>query len=210
MNDSERKGPESARLVNQHGNAEGKLRWLEMAAEQSIDGIAVADLDGIIQFVNPAWAQMHGYGTAELIGQHLSIFHTEEQLQKEVIPFNEQVQNVGAKQGEVGHVRKDGTPFPTWMTSTLLRDEEGNPIGLVGTARDITKPKQAEEALRESEEQYRRLVETMNEGMGVQDENGVFIWVNDRLCEMFGYSRDEIIGRPLTDFLDKANQRRLK
>ena len=50
------------------------------------------------------------------------------------------------------------------------------------------------------------LVETLNEGLGVQDENGRWVYVNDRLCEMLGYPRDEMIGRPLTSFLSEADQ----
>jgi rsbT co-antagonist protein RsbR len=135
---------ESRRLLAQMQKTLSELRRLEMAVEQSIDGIAIPDLDGNIQFVNTAWAQMHGYSVEELQGKHLSIFHTEEQLQKDVIPFNERVMETGSNQGAVGHARKDGTTFPTWTSTTVLKDEEGNPVGLVGTARDITTQEEAE------------------------------------------------------------------
>jgi diguanylate cyclase (GGDEF)-like protein/PAS domain S-box-containing protein len=119
-------------------------RMLEHAVEQSIDGIAVADMKGVIRFCNQAWAQMHGYSIDELLGKHLSIFHTKEQMQKEVIPFNEQVKQMGFHQGEVGHLRKDGTIFPAWMTTTILKDEKSRPVGLIGIARDITERKRFE------------------------------------------------------------------
>jgi len=63
-----------------------------------------------------------------------------------------------------------------------------------------------ENRARESQERYRMLVETMNEGLGVMDEKGVWIYVNDRLCEMVGHSRDEMIGQPITEFLDREGQ----
>jgi PAS domain S-box-containing protein len=135
---------ENRRLLDQAQKALGELRRMQMAVEQSIDGIAIADLDGNILFANPAWAQMHGYSVEELLGQHLSMFHTAEQLQEDVIPFNEQVMKTGAHQVQVGHVRRDGSAFPTWMSSTVLKDVEGNPAGLVGTARDISAQKEAE------------------------------------------------------------------
>jgi len=92
----------------------------------------------------------------------------------------------------------------------VFLDKAGRPIRMVGTIQDITERKRTEEALRESEERYRTLVETMNEGLDILDENGVTIYVNDKLCEMLGYSRDEMIGRPVTDFLDKSSQNILK
>jgi PAS domain S-box-containing protein len=73
--------------------------------------------------------------------------------------------------------------------------------------RDISDRKRTERALRQSEKRYRVLVDTLNEGLGVQDENGVWVYVNDTLCEMLGYSREEMLGRPLTSFLGKADQR---
>jgi PAS domain S-box-containing protein len=51
------------------------------------------------------------------------------------------------------------------------------------------------------------LIETMNEGLGMDDENGLLVYANDRLCEMLGYSLDEIIGRPVLSFFDDKNQK---
>jgi PAS domain S-box-containing protein len=72
--------------------------------------------------------------------------------------------------------------------------------------RDISDRKRAERALRQSEKRYRMLVETMNEGLGLQDENGVWVYVNDRFSEMLGYTRDEMIGNRVTDFLSETDQ----
>ncbi len=127
--------------------AEEELRRLATIVEQAGEGIAVADFNGIIQFANRAWADMHGYEMAELIGMHLSAFHTEEQMKRDVIPFNEEVKRRGHFGGEVGHVKRDGTPFPTQMMVSLLRDGKGDPVGLIGFASDITERKRAEEEL---------------------------------------------------------------
>jgi PAS domain S-box-containing protein len=182
--------------VTERKREEETLLRLERAVEQSVDGIAVADLDGNIQFVNPAWAQMHGYGEEGLQGKHLSIFHTEEQLQEDVIPFNERVMEVGAHQGEVGHVRKDGTTFPTWMTTTLLKDEKGNLIGLVGTTRDITERKREEDTLLRLE----RAVEQSIDGIAIPDLDGNIQFVNSAWAQMHGYSVEELLGKHLSIF----------
>ena len=76
--------------------------------------------------------------------------------------------------------------------------------------RDVSDRKRAEKALRQSEKRYRLLVDTMNEGIGVQNENGEWIYVNDRFSEMLGYSRDEMIGRPVTDFVSESDRTTFK
>jgi PAS domain S-box-containing protein len=70
--------------------------------------------------------------------------------------------------------------------------------------------KRAETKLRQSEEHYRLLVETMNEGFMELDENSVFRYVNDALCVMLAYSQSEIVGQPITKFFDVSNQEILK
>ena len=71
---------------------------------------------------------------------------------------------------------------------------------------DITDMRAAEKALKAQEEQYRLLVETMNDGIGVQDAAGVITYVNDRVCEMLGYTRDEMIGRQTSELLNEASK----
>ncbi len=71
---------------------------------------------------------------------------------------------------------------------------------------DVTSREQAEQALRESEEKYRQLVETMNEGMGVSDENYIFTYANQKLCDMLGYTKDQIEGRSVLDFIHEDSR----
>jgi PAS domain S-box-containing protein len=130
---------------------EHELRRLAVIAEQAPEGIAMADLGGSLQFVNEAWARMHGYESgAELVGKHLSVFHTDEQMKTEVAPFNETVHRQGRNTGEMGHVRRDGTTFPAQMAVVILKDDKNEPCGLAGFAEDITGRKQAEQQLHES------------------------------------------------------------
>lgn len=88
-----------------------------------------------------------------------------------------------------------------WCTASPLYDGEGNIVGAIESLRDVTYRKAAELALREGEERYRRLVETMNEGMGIVDDEGHIVFVNDRLCDMTGYLRAELLDRNLCDFI---------
>jgi hypothetical protein len=71
---------------------------------------------------------------------------------------------------------------------------------------DITENREMAAKLQNSQESYRTLVESMSDGLGVMDGNQVLTYVNDRICEMLGYSRDEIIGRPAADFVDESHR----
>ena len=95
---------------------------------------------------------------------------------------------------------KDGTKIFVLVRGRPIFDEEGNYDGSLAVITDITERKRAEGALQESEARYRRLVENMNEGLTVMNTQGEFIYVNDKLCEMLGYSQEEIVGKPWPGF----------
>jgi PAS domain S-box-containing protein len=96
-------------------------------------------------------------------------------------------------------------------------DNNGNVIGLVGIARDITKQKQVEEALKESEEKYRNLIERANDGVIIV-QDGIVKFINDRMTDLFGYSVGEMYDTPFLDYvfpderegIKELHERRLK
>jgi PAS domain S-box-containing protein len=189
--------------------AEQELRRLGIAVEQSVDGIAVADMDGNIQFANPAWAQMHGYSVKEILGKPLNIFHTEEQMQQDVGPFNKQVIATGAHQAEIGHVRKDGTAFPTWMSTTVLTDEEGKPVGLVGTARDISEQKEAEQTRQENEERFRDVALSTSDWVWEVDAQGRYTYCSEKVLDVLGYTAEEMLGKTPFDAMPEEEAARV-
>lgn len=171
---------------------DGWHQFLASAVEQSSEGMAIADLEGKLMYVNPSWVEMHGYDSGEeLLGKSLTIFHNKEQLNKDVKPFNQIVKKKGTYTGEVGHVQKDGTPFPTLMTTTLLKDENRKPLAMLGIAKEITSIKNVEMALRESQEKYIAIVHNIP-GMvykGFPDWSSEIITGSEILC---GYSSTEL------------------
>jgi len=139
------------RDLTEQKKREHHLHIFQAAMEQSMDGIAMADMKGHLQFVNPAWAKMHGYEMKNLIGKSLNIFHTKEQMMQDVEPFNEHVRRFGSHSGEVGHVSMDGRRFPTHMSTSLIHSPDGKPLGLVAIAHDITEHKKTERLRKDKE-----------------------------------------------------------
>ncbi len=91
----------------------------------------------------------------------------------------------------------DGKGAFLWLTASALYNENEQVIGAIQSVRDVTYRKKSEQALRNSEERYRRLVETMNDGMGVVSASGMVTFVNDSLCQMLGLNKDEVLGSSL-------------
>ncbi|OGQ96206.1 MAG: hypothetical protein A2284_04145 [Deltaproteobacteria bacterium RIFOXYA12_FULL_61_11] len=107
-----------------------------------------------------------------------------------------------AQECELRLVKPDGTLFFAHLTATAARADDGAPVGRVVLS-DITEHKQAELALQRSEERYRRIVETAQEGIWLLDAEANTIYVNRCLAELLGYSADEMIGVHLLHFMDE-------
>ena len=169
-----------------------KLRELERAIEQASEGIATADVEGKFVFVNRAWARMHGYQIAELIAKPVSMLNSAAD-RKEPPQVWEKIMKDGFWRGELQRIRKDGSSFPAIMTSSLVKDDKGMPVGVIGTCQDISERIRAEEILRESEERYRTLFETAQDGIFLTDESGRFADVNRAACKSLGYTKEELL-----------------
>jgi len=165
-----------------------------MTLEQTAAGIAVADLDGYLQYTNHAFASMHNYTADELQGKHLSIFHTPEQMPV-VKAALEEIRTTGEHHGEIWHVRRDGTAFLTQMDNSLIRDKDGHPIGMIGTIRDITKHREAENAL--SITQF--AIDHTSDAAFWIGSDAQFSYVNEAACRILGYSQEELLSMSVFD-----------
>ena len=92
----------------------------------------------------------------------------------------------------------------------LLEEVAGDISFAIRRLRDRRERYEAERRVAASEKQYRNLVEAMSDGLAMHDEKGVFTYVNDSICEISGYSKDEILGEAVFDFLDDTNGRIFK
>jgi len=131
------------RDITDRKKTEEKIRALSSAIEQSIDGIAIGDLEPRLLYVNKAYARMHDYTPEEMIGMPVAKLHNEEQTDTLKARIH-QIKTQGFWADEIGHVKKDGTAFPTYISVTLLKDSNGQPTGILAVTRDITELKQRE------------------------------------------------------------------
>ncbi len=125
-----------------HKHIEQTLRYLSMiadkAAEKTNEGIAVADLDGSLLFINEAWCGMHGYKSKdELIGKQLSLFHTKEQMKTDVIPLLEKTKQCGQIEDTIDHIKSNGTVFATQTKIISVVDGAGKATGFIIFAANI-------------------------------------------------------------------------
>jgi len=173
--------------------------------EASQYGMGMADLDGRIIYVNPALARMLGEKSADVcLGKHFPTAYYSEsitrKLQEEVLPA---IMRDGHWHGELELQTVDGRRMPTDENYFVIRDEHGQPCYLADILTDITERKKAEEALRESEEKYRSILENIEDGYYETDIAGNYTFFNDSLCRIFGYPGDELLGVSYKKTTDK-------
>ena len=124
-------------------SAEAKLATLAHAVESTDEMICITDLDDKFTFANPAFLRGYGYTEAEIIGKTPHILFSPQNpptLMAEILKKTRE----GGWHGEVTDRRKDGTDFPISLGTSQIRNSEGQVIGLIGVARDITERKRAE------------------------------------------------------------------
>ena len=160
----------------------------------SPDPIYAKDAEGRFLFANPAVLAVIGRTAQEVIGRTDADFH-HDPAQVDAVMANDR-RIIESGQTEVVEETFDaagrGRRIFRSAKAPLLTDD-GAPLGVVAISSDITHIKQAEAALRQSEERFRSTFEQVAVGMSHNDLNGTWIRVNDRLCDMLGYTRAELL-----------------
>jgi len=170
--------------------------------EKSNDGVFILSLDGTIIQCNQRAADILGYTIEELIEQPPASNAAPEEKEDAFAKIKELVEKGEALVYERTHIRKDGSRVILELNIVLVRDSNGNPLYLQSIARDISERKQAQEIQRQSEEKYRSLFESANDAIFLM-HNDIFIECNEMTLEMFGCTREQIIGQPPYRFSPK-------
>jgi formate hydrogenlyase transcriptional activator len=176
-------------------NSEERIRLILDSATEAICG---CDSEGTCLFSNPSAARMLGYDDpAELLGKNMHALEHHTRKDGTPYPIEECPIYIGFQKNEDVHRddevywRKDGTSFPVeFWSHIVVRD--GKTLGAVITFIDITERKQAEAALRKSEERWRSVYENSAIGVALTDLNGRFLAVNRAYQKMLGYTEEEL------------------
>jgi PAS domain S-box-containing protein len=164
-------------------------------AENSTEFIGICDMDFVPVFINEAGAKMVGLESPEQVGQMLvRDFFFEEDRELVVGEFFKRVLRDGAGELEV-RMRNFKTGEPLWMifTTFIITNTDGEPIGLGTVSRNMTERKHLEDTLRESEENYRVIVNQAVAGIFKLDLSGKVTFSNQRFCEMLDYTCEELL-----------------
>jgi len=136
-------GIEAVRNITPRKRAEEQLRITHHAVESAMSAIAIADLQGVLTYVNPAFLALWGYAApAEACGRSALDFWRDRERAAEVIG---ELRARGSCSGELVGTRKDGTPFDVELNANIVRDEAGKPLYLFASFVDRTEHKRLEQ-----------------------------------------------------------------
>ncbi|MGQ0520553.1 MAG: PAS domain S-box protein [Actinomycetota bacterium] len=198
----------AARDVTQQKDLERRLReqqvYLRGLIEASVDGLVTVDPSGAISDVNDTMCRMTGYSRAELIATPFADYFTDPERASAGVAqtFEHQV----VTDYRLTLARQAGEPIEVSFNASVFKDDSGNVLGIFASARDITDQAQLQEQLSEERTYNRGLIEASLDGLITVDPLLVITDVNDTMCAMTGFARQELTGSLFPDyFTDPAH-----
>ncbi len=190
--------------VTEHKQAEDALRLSEekyrRLYDSMMDAFVSVDMTGHLQDFNQAFRDMLGYTERELRGLTYLDLSPFKWYELETRIVDEQVMVKGFSEVyEKEYRKKDGTVFPVELRTFLMRNSAGQPVGMWAIVRDVKERKSLEKDLRESEERFRNAFEQAAIGFTIYAPDGRFLRVNQAMCNIVGYSEEELKTRTFKD-----------
>ena len=172
------------------------------------DVVIRTSLEGTVLFVNDHALRISGYQREEIEGRNMVLFAApddHERLMKNAALMLDR--KLGPDEYKI--VMKAGRIIPFEVNGDVIRDKKGNPFGFVFVCRDVSDRKLAEDKLRESEERYRAIIENIEDGYAELNLKGDFIFVNDALCRIDGYPKEELLKMRYREMMDEETARKV-
>lgn len=183
--------------IAERKRAEVQLRQLSRLVEQAPLAIAITDLTGAIEYVNPNFLASTGYTFEEVIGQNPRVLKSGLTPPETYQVMWETLTRGEVWRGEFSNKKKNGEFFDELAVVAPVTDERGKVTHFVALKQDITSRKRAEEMLRESEERFRAITRAASDAIVTADSAGRICEWNTGAEHLFGHRADEIRGQPL-------------
>ena len=174
---------------------EQELRKLSTAVEQSPASVVITDLEANIQYVNPRFTETTGYSAEEAIGQNPRILQSKLTPKETHLEMWEKLTSGLPWHGELINKRKNGEDYFEDSHIAPVKDPNGIVTHYVGVKIDVTKNKLIQNQLKQVLAEQEAILDSRIVGI-VKLEDRKFVWVNDAYAAMFGYSKEEMIGKP--------------
>jgi PAS domain S-box-containing protein len=189
-------------MAERRQGGEERLRLLNAAIEQSDESVIIttAQLDRPgpqIVYVNSAFTRMTGYAPEEVMGKTPRVLQGPRTDRSALSQLRMDCEAGKVFHGEVINYRKDGSEFCNEWSVGPVRDKRGKVTHFVATQRDVTARRRVEQGLRRSEEEFRTLFDLSAIGMAQVSPEGRYLRVNRKLCQMLGYSEQELLNLTL-------------
>src|SRR5215469_6328266 len=176
------------------------LREQAALIDLSQDAILVQAIDEKNLLWNQGAERMYGWTKAEAIGRNVNDL-LETYFSQPFDEIVEELEKTGYWEGELQKKRRDGQTLIVSSRWALGRDSHGRPEKILVIDTDITEQRHAEAAMRESEDRYRDLVEHSHDLICIHDLEGRLLSVNEQPAKILGYTREELIKKPMKEFL---------
>ncbi|WP_158056743.1 PAS domain S-box protein [Halorussus halophilus] len=180
----------SARRARERGLYEQQERFRLLVEEVEDYGIFMLDPDGHVVSWNEGAERMNGFTEDEILGEHFSLFYTEEDTDHRPDELLRQAEENGRVEDEGWRVRKDGEKFWVNAVITALTDDGGDLRGFVKVTRDITERK-------ERERRFDAIFNQTYQFTGLMEPDGTLIEANQTALEFGGLDRDDVVGKPI-------------
>jgi two-component system cell cycle response regulator len=166
-------------------------------AENASQGLGIGTPSGQIVYVNPALARLVGVSDREdLIGNNLVAYYPDDlqpMMKQTVLPTT---LSRGRWKGELRLRSENGRQVPTFESYFIIRDDDGSALYVADVVTDITELKEMHQAVRESRESFKAIVEKSNEAILVTDEEGNIRFCNTMAEQIFGRTAAQLLGSP--------------
>ncbi|MBV8987576.1 MAG: PAS domain S-box protein [Solirubrobacterales bacterium] len=194
--------------VTEHKRLISELEQRERLMALAHDAIIVRDpATSAVTYWNREASEIYGYTASEALGRVThALLATEFPDSREAV--EEALRSVGRWEGELVHTCSDRRQILVSSRQALVRNDRGDSLAVIELNSDITERKRAERELRVAEQRFRGMLESAPDAIVIVDQSGTIVLVNARAEELFGYSREELTGKPVEILLPKALSRR--